>query len=198
MRFPQKTYHKKSDEALMLLICQGDGAAFNILYKRYKDRLYYYFYRMLGNSETLAEDFLQDIFYKIIHKPELYEIKRPFSTWIFSIANNMCKNEYRRKAVRESSKHEMVFETEENPVFENGEGPKVTELIFKMLQTLSEEHRSCFLLYYREEFSVEHIATMLEISPGTVKSRLFNARKKMREKLEKAYPEMIKEVRYEF
>jgi len=71
------------------------------------------------------------------------------------------------------------------------------EVIFKEIQRLTQEHQSCFILFYREEFPVETIAEILSISNGTVKSRLFYARKKIRQILEKNYPELVKEVCYE-
>ncbi|PCJ82810.1 MAG: hypothetical protein COA57_12865, partial [Flavobacteriales bacterium] len=56
----------------MIKICAGDNGSFNELYERYSKRILYYFYRMLGSSEEKAQDFLQDIFMKIIEKPELF------------------------------------------------------------------------------------------------------------------------------
>ena len=105
-RRKNRTY---SDSELMQLIVSGDQAAFSELYNRYKGRLYYYFYRMLGNSSEQANDFLQEIFMKIIEKPESYNPTYTFQTWLFSVANNMCKNEYRRRGVRlEYEVHEAL------------------------------------------------------------------------------------------
>ena len=61
-----------SDSELMQQIVSGDQAAFSELYLRYKSRMYYYFYRMLGNSTDTANDFLQELFMKLIEKPESY------------------------------------------------------------------------------------------------------------------------------
>src|SRR6266568_4196340 len=103
--------NKKSqftDEILIVRMINGDCKAFNTLYARYKDRLLYYFYRMLGNSNEKAQDFLQDIFMKLIDKAETFDSSRKFSTWIFSIAHNMCKNEYRRMVGRTYSEIEPL------------------------------------------------------------------------------------------
>lgn len=86
----KKILNELTDERLMQLITTGDNDAFNILYNRYKNRLLYYFFRMLWNSQELAQDFLQEIFYKIIEKPHLFNPKQNFKKWIFSVANNMC------------------------------------------------------------------------------------------------------------
>lgn len=88
---------QKTDEQLLPAIVNGSSKAFNELYQRYHKRLLYYFFRMLGNNKDLAQDFLQEIFYKVIDKSHLIDPKRKFSTWIFSVAHNMCKNEYRSK-----------------------------------------------------------------------------------------------------
>lgn len=173
-----------SDSELMQLIVSGDQAAFSELYHRYKDRMYYYFYRMLGNSSELANDFLQELFMKTIEKPESYCPAYSFKTWIYSLANNMCKNEYRRRSVRmdyrdyESPEQKYDYPGEPIP-----DPQLVVEKIFLTLDQLGEEHRSAFLLRYREGFSVREIAESLELLEGTVKSRLHYARKILAEKL---------------
>lgn len=97
LRKKTETY---TDEKLMQKITQGDQIAFTILYKRYKNRLYYYFYRMLNNSSNQANDFLQELFMKIVEKPEAFNSEYKFAAWIFTLAGNMCKNEYRKRETR--------------------------------------------------------------------------------------------------
>ncbi len=102
MIFIKRNIEDFTDEMLMRNISTGDRLAFNELYSRYNDRLFYYFYRMLGNCEETANDFLQDIFLKIIDKPELFNPTFSFRKWIFSVAHNMCKNEYRKRENRKT------------------------------------------------------------------------------------------------
>ncbi|HAQ18824.1 MAG TPA: RNA polymerase subunit sigma-70 [Prolixibacteraceae bacterium] len=169
----------------MQQIVSGDHAAFSELYYRYKDRMYYYFYRMLRNSSELANDFLQELFMKLIEKPESYNPNYSFQTWLFSVANNMCKNEYRRSEVRkeyltsEALKPKLDY-ISETPV----EPEQLLEKVFQTLTLLGEEHRSAFLLRYREGFSIKEVAEILELPEGTVKSRLYYAKKMLAEKLE--------------
>lgn len=168
----------------MQQIVAGDQTAFGELYFRYKGRMYYYFFRMLGNQSEQANDFLQELFMKLIEKPESYNPAYPFPTWLFSVANNMCKNEYRRRGVRqEYQEYESVeprIDFQNEPVIE----PElVIEKVFQMLDQLGEEHRSAFVLRYREGFSVREVAEILELPEGTVKSRLFYTRKVLGEKL---------------
>jgi RNA polymerase sigma-70 factor (ECF subfamily) len=168
----------------MQQIVSGDQAAFGELYHRYKDRMYYYFYRMLGNSPDLANDFLQELFMKLIEKPERYNQAYPFSTWLYSVANNMCKNEYRRREIRKEFQAEVSFDAKLNFMNETTFGPEqMIEKVFQTLDQLGEEHRSAFLLRYREGFSMREIAEIQEVPEGTVKSRLFNAKKLLAEKL---------------
>lgn len=169
----------------MKQIVSGDQAAFSELYLRYKSRMYYYFYRMLGNSAEHANDFLQELFLKLIEKPESYNPSYNFSTWLYSVANNMCKNEYRRRSVQneyhsvESLVHLHDFQSDSII-----EPEQIIEKIFQTLDQLGEEHSSAFLLRYREGFSIKEVAEILELPEGTVKSRLFYAKKLLAEKLE--------------
>jgi RNA polymerase sigma-70 factor (ECF subfamily) len=139
---------------------------------------------MLGNSSEQANDFLQELFMKLIEKPESYNPKFPFQTWFYSVANNMCKNEYRRREVRQE------YQATETPVTQLDfiddktiEPEQIVEKIFDTLEELGEEHRSAFLLRYREGFSIKDVAEILELPEGTVKSRLFYAKKMLAEKL---------------
>lgn len=180
-----------SDEELLISVSNGNSDSFNELYSRYKDRLLYYFYRMLSQDKELAKDFLQEIFIKMINKPHLFDPKMKFSTWIFSIANNMCKNEYRRQNIRKDTiNHENpdVFNNEECL---NTDCEPIIQLIFNQLENFNESHKSAFLLKYREGFTVEEISKILELPIGTIKSRLFYIRKKLQENIKNQYPEII-------
>ncbi len=190
MLFGKQTYNKLSDERLMQMLVNGDSMAFNQLYHRYKERLLYYFYRMLFNSREKAQDFVQDLFYRMLDKPYLFDPKRNFSTWIFSIANNMCKNEYRRLEVRKGTTIEGDLDCFYDQETTTKEKNELVEKIFSALNDESEEHRSCFLLKYREGFSIDEISEILDVSKGTVKSRLHYTRKKMQEKFNHLYYEL--------
>ncbi len=166
----------------MQQLSHGNQEAFNQLYDRYKDRLYYYFYRMLGNSESLANDFLQDVFLKIIEKPERFNPDYSFKTWLFSIACNLCKNEYRRREVRKATPN---LNAQIDPILPQAVSQEeLLNRIFDSLEELSAEHRSVFLLHYREGFAIKEIASMLDVAPGTVKSRLYTTRNYLAKKFQ--------------
>jgi RNA polymerase sigma-70 factor (ECF subfamily) len=175
---------EKTDSELMHLIVLGDQAAFGDLYHRYKDRMFYYFYRMLGNSTEQANDFLQELFMKLIEKPESYNPKFSFPTWFYSVANNMCKNEYRRREIRREYQTTEALDPRIDYLNDSSVGlEQLLEKVFATLDQLGEEPRSAFLLRYREGFTIKDIAEILELPEGTVKSRLFYARKVLAEKL---------------
>jgi len=185
---------QKTDEQLISAIPNGCNDAFNELYGRYHKRLLYYFYRMLGNNKDLAQDFMQDIFYKIIDKPHLFDSRRKFSTWIFSIAHNMCKNEYRSKEVRK-----IVVMSENPDSFCDGKNEKsnhelIVAAVFDELKSFDESHRTAFLLKYREGFSIEEISEILELPKGTIKSRLFYTRKKLQEILSVKFADTVENL----
>lgn len=171
----------------MEALANGDQQAFNELYTRYNRRLYYYFYRMLGNDSEVANDFLQDLFLKIIHKPGLYKSGNKFSGWIFAIAHNMCKNEYRRREVRKHIQNEDCPERLEQEISPGTEPDKehLIAQLFAELEGLEESQKSILLLKYKENFSLKEIAEILDLPIGTIKSRLHYARHELSERLKK-------------
>lgn len=186
MIFRKKHTAQLSNEELIAAIKNGDRLAFSELYERFNQRLYYYFYRMLGNDRELANDFLQDIFLKIINKPELFKPEYKFSSWIFTVANNMCKNEYRHREVRK------IVSKDENPdqllsnEDEYEEAIKKENLIaqlFAEIENLEEDQKAILLLKYKENFSLKEISEILDLPVGTIKSRLYYARTALTRKI---------------
>lgn len=170
-------------------ICQGADGALNELYKRYSKPMMYYFYRMLGQEREKAQDFLQDLFLKIIEKPERFDTSRKFSTWIYTVAHNMCKNEYRKLEVRK------IVQRDDNIEVDNGQRPDselhskmFTEALYRELDQLDEDRKTAFLLKYREGFTIEEISKVIECNEGTVKSRLFYTNKRLSERLNAYHP----------
>ena len=188
-----KPYNDQSDERLMELIVRGDERAFGALYDRWQHRLLSYFHRMLWHDRERAEDFLQDLFSKIARRPESYEAGRPFSTWLYSVANNMCKNEYRREEVRRKAR----------PYLDNGNGitaaiegdgvdhERFRDRLDAELDRLDADHRSTFVMRYQEDMAIKEIAAVFGISEGTVKSRLFYTLKKLAERMKEFDPRAL-------
>lgn len=184
----KKKYGQLSDEELMKYSRNGDEAAFAAIYDRYASPLFGYFCRMLKHDREKAEDFVQDLFSKIIHQPGSYDPNRPFKTWLYSIANNMCKNEYRSIAVRQKAgdylSNGSELRTAQNSRVENQHDDAVfREALQSALNELDDKQRSAFVMRYEEELSIKEIAAVFECSEGTVKSRLFYTLRKLNERL---------------
>lgn len=192
MRLFGPSHIKMNDEELMRCIAQGDKRAFDELYKRYANPLLVYFIRMLWKDREKAEDFVHDLFAKIINKPELFDASRAFKTWVYSVANNMCKNEYKKQEVRKNTstgldntyavadQNSNVFNEVQDSIFQEAFQRSLIELDFK--------HKEVFSLRHEDGLSIKEIAEILEISEGTVKSRLFYATKYLSESLKEFNP----------
>lgn len=175
-----------SDEQLMELIIQRDRQAFAILYDRYSGRLMNYFMKMLWNNREQSEDLLQELFLKIAKQPELFDINRSFKAWVYTVANNLCKMEYRK-----SGRKGVSVSLDNAPQLAD-HGPGITERIDKkafaaklkeVLQGIDEPHKSTFMLRYFEELSLKEISLIHNCSEGTVKSRLFYTLRKIAARL---------------
>lgn len=192
MRLIRPQYKTLSDEDLMIAIGKGDQRAFDEIYHRYSGPLLGYFIRMLWKDREKAEDFVHDIFSKIVRKPELFDPTRKFKTWVFSVANNMCKNEYKKQEVRKNTsngldEHYAVGDSSTDVFSEVHEGFFRAEFE-ECLAALDEKHSESFKLRHIEGLSIKEIADVLEISEGTVKSRLFYATKYLAESLKEFNP----------
>jgi RNA polymerase sigma-70 factor, ECF subfamily len=177
------SYRDHTDEALIPLVAQGITPAFDELYRRYSQKMFSYFFRMLWKNKELAEDQVQELFLKIIREAGRFDITRSFSTWLYSIAHNMCKNEYRKEEVRmkyAKTKTTDVATTEEKSV----EMQQFRVAVSQCINQLTEEKKSLFILRFQEHLSVPQISTILNIPEGTIKSRLFYLLKEMKEELQ--------------
>lgn len=182
--FFRKKYTHLSDEELMLDMSKGQSKAFDELYKRYQERMYRYFYRMLGQDTSKAQDFAQDLFIKLIEKPHLFDANRKFSTWVYKIASNMCKNEYRRQNISFFN----IEDYEQLPSEAIAIPLQLDQKIFsnhlkEAIELLKPAHKLCFILRYQEDLSIKEISQIVECPEGTVKSRLHHALKNLAQHL---------------
>lgn len=197
MKLFKTSYNDYTDEVLMQKITSGDKRAFNAVYERYATPLLNYFFRMLWKDREKAEDFVHDLFTKIIQKPESFDATRSFKTWIYSVANNMCKNEYKRQEVRSGTKNGLeeyvaVADDSFNALTETHHVLFGTEFQEK-LNELDEKHKEAFIYRHIEGLSIKEIAEILKISEGTIKSRIFYATKYLAEALRHYQPEKNKQ-----
>ncbi len=169
---------RKTDEELMRWVQRGDQRALTELYNRYARKLVRYFHRMLWRDDSKAQDFLHDLFIKIIERPEQFDPERKFSTWIYSAAFNMCKNEYRRQSVRQGVQHEVNMTNEKNPEA-TLDAKEFMETLDRILNQSEESDRNLFVLRYELEMPLSQIAEIFECPEGTIKSRIFYLKRKL-------------------
>ena len=191
MKLFRPKYSSLTDEALMIALSKGDKMAFNELYQRYSGQLRGYFMNMLWRDKEKAEDFVHDLFAKIIRNPDYFDVNRSFKTWLFSVASNMCKNEYKKIEVRKNTSNGVedyrnVSST--NNVLNEVQDVQFKEAFEETLETLDEKHREVFTLRHFDGLSMKEIAEIMEINEGTVKSRLFYATKQLAEQLKSFNP----------
>lgn len=185
-------YAELSDEQLMSYLEKGDKSAFDEIYFRYAKIMLSYFRRMLWNDQEKAEDFVHDLFAKIIKKPESFDAGRSFKTWFFSVANNMCKNEYKKQEVRKGTfnglDESFSVRDHQTDVMSEVQDQFFGKAFEHHLEKLDTKHSEVFKLRHLEGLSIKEIAEVLSANEGTIKSRLFYATKYLAESLKEFNP----------
>ena len=161
-------YSSYTDNELMQSIVDKDTRAFSELYDRYNGVLVSYFYKMLWQDKEKAQDFMQDLFAKIIEKPHQFDVKRSFKTWMFSVANNMCKNEYRKQAVRKNTSYDLdeSYQIKDTAMdaMDKLQDSLFSEKLNVELDKLDEKQKSTFVMRYVQDMPIKEIAETLDCS----------------------------------
>ena len=160
---------------------KGDLGAFDEMVRRYQRRVYGVAMRILRRHQV-ADDVTQDAFIRAYEALGSFDLSRPFGPWITRIVSNLAINQLRSPRWREDELPEGHAETSSSaadPLEQVLEG-EARRLLAEALGTLPVEQRTVFVLRTAEEMSYQQIAETLDISPGTVMSRLSRAREKLR------------------
>lgn len=187
------------DERSLIRQCQkGDMQAFRQLVERYEGRIYGLACSMLGDSE-MAKDAAQEAFIRVYGALERFEGRSSFYTYLYRIATNVCLTFAQREQRRpDRISIEGMQEVNEMTLdrFWGTDKPQndidalgLREEIEKVLDHLSPDHRAVVVLKDIEDLSQEEIADVLDVSIGTVKSRLSRARARLRDLLMPLYRE---------
>lgn len=183
---PDVDFSHLDDETLVVRTQRGDAAAFDVLVKRYKERLYATVYHMTSNHED-ANDLVQDAFIKAYNSIHGFKGHSSFYTWIYRIAVNRTinfikrrrnKNQYSLDDVDGSIQTDPDFVELMSHVTPRREAG-LNELHVKLneaLQRLSEDHRAVVTMHDVQGMTHADIARVMKCSEGTVRSRLFYAR----------------------
>ncbi len=160
---------------------KGDQDAFAQIVETYQNPVYNLCYRMLGTPQA-AEDAAQESFWRAYKNLHRYDLKRPFATWLLSIAAHYCIDQQRRKRLPTMDLNEIIEFSAEDPA-PNPESSlmnvEFSDKVQNQLAQLSENDRAVLILRYWHEYSENEICQALSISKSAVKSRLHRARKHM-------------------
>ena len=178
----------KTDDELVVLAQQGKRLALEELFERHYTRIFGVCRRMLRHEDD-ACDAAQESFLAITRNLQKFSREAAFSTWAYSIAVNVCKDELKRRQRQSVLPPEAeVFEANS---YQNtpGEVVEVTVDVQTALAQLKEEYRTALVLREQAELSYDEIAELLEVPVGTVRSRIARGRAELVRLLKLAEPE---------
>jgi len=182
------------DAALMLRVKEGDTGAFTELVEKYKQPVMNLVYRTVHDA-TEAEDLAQNVFVQVFKSAPRYKSTAKFSTWLFTIARNLCLNEIRRRSRHPTESLDTPHPEQEDQPLHQFEDKKTAsppetllhgELARKIddaLADLPENQRSAVLLCRQEDLSYEEIAEILGCSVSATKSLIHQGRETLKERL---------------
>ena len=175
------------DSGVVSAFLEGEQRAFDELVNRYQNRLLNFVYRTTGDRER-AEDLVQEVFVRVYRHIHRFDRSRKFSTWIYTIASNLAKNELRNRSRNPLVLFQTIrrnWEDDDRPLQFEDPGSRPDDLYRKRhlrqvvedaVEKLPPHHRNVFVLRELEGKSYEEIAEITSCNLGTVKSRLNRAR----------------------
>ena len=183
------------DSAVVTAFLGGEERAFQELVERYQTRLLNFIYRTIGDRER-AEDLVQEVFIRVYRHLHRFDRSKKFSTWAYTIASNLAKNELRNRSRNPLVLFQAItknWQDEDRPLQFEDETTRpddlyrkrhLRELVERATARLPEHHREVFVLRELEGKSYEEIAEITSCNLGTVKSRLNRARTSFAEIIE--------------
>jgi len=182
------------DAALMLRVKRGDRAVFAELVEKYQQPVMNFVFRSL-RDEIEAEDLAQNVFLQVYKSRARYKQTAKFSTWLFTIARNLCLNEIRRRSRHPAESIEEAHAEHEDLPRQQYEDKsqiappekllhgELAQKIEEALAGLPENQRTAILLCRQDELSYEEIAEILDCSLSATKSLIHRGRETLKEKL---------------
>jgi RNA polymerase sigma-70 factor (ECF subfamily) len=181
----------ETDEKLMLRVGQGESALFNELVRRYTKRMVNLAYQITGDR-SLAEDIAQETFFRAYKSAARYAEIAKFSTWLYTIAINLCRNELRRRKFKPFSLEEMAEREDEGKIRidiadettkpdMDLEKKELTALVRQAIARVPEKFRTALVLRDIQGLAYDEIGAMLGLPEGTVKSRINRGRLQVKE-----------------
>jgi RNA polymerase sigma-70 factor (ECF subfamily) len=174
----EKSVIEDSDFILIRAYIEGDESAFAKLVNLHKDKVRNLVFLTLGDAE-FVDDISQDVFISVYHKLKEFRFESKFTTWLYRITVNKCRDYLRKKRVRsiftpiKESHHELSIKT-------HPENIDIPQLVRKGIDKLPEKLKIPLILRDIDGLSYKEIAEKLDCEVGTVKSRIFRARESLR------------------
>ncbi|CEG57039.1 sigma-70 family RNA polymerase sigma factor [Legionella fallonii] len=168
-----------SDDQLVRLAQNGNSKAYNILLGRYHHKIQQIIYFYI-HEQASVNDLSQEVLLKVYRYLDYFKEESSFSTWLYKITQNTIKNYFRAVNLRSDSEKQYVHQ-QYNSIGNSPEHALINiefgEQIESAISRLSEELRICYGMYLFEGYSYEDIAKKMHCPIGTVRSRIFRARK---------------------
>ncbi|HEX9730192.1 MAG TPA: sigma-70 family RNA polymerase sigma factor [Gemmatimonadales bacterium] len=192
---PSTPVRTQTDSEVVAAYLAGDHMAFDRLVERYQRRLLNFVYRTIGDRER-GEDLVQEVFIRVHRHLHRFDQTKKFSTWIYTIASNLAKNELRNRSRNPLVLFQTIkkhWEADHRPLqFEDSHyrpddlfrKRHLRELVEWAVAQLPEHHRIVFVLRELEGKTYEEIAEITDCNLGTVKSRLNRARHRFAQVIE--------------
>lgn len=193
--FALKLSPQTSDQELIAAVLEGSESAFAQLVDRYKDRVF----RLLGRycrDLVECEDLAQDVFLKVFRKLHTFQQNSAFYTWLYRIAVNAATDHLSRAS------HRRLRLVEDDRLLDRGSddahaptapllAAELAAVTRQIVDGLPEKYRTILILREFEELSYTEIAAVLQIQLGTVESRLFRARQRFKDQLQRSHPDLV-------
>lgn len=175
------------DFSLIKRFIDGDELVFSELLKRHKEKVRNIIYLTLSNTEGV-DDIAQEVFITVYRHLKSFRFESQFTTWLYRITINKCKDHLRKKNIRSI----FLPLKDDEPVFESiNEDTDIKHIVRNAIETLPDKLRIPLVLKDLEGFSYQEIADTMECEIGTVKSRIFRAREALKKILKPLEKELM-------
>jgi len=168
------------------MVKSGNKDVFGILVERYKKKAFYLALKLVGDPDE-AMDISQEAFIRVYHARKRYDETKSFFSWFYTVLSNLAKNCLKKGRIR--AEYRKTVQNEKMPENNNRaippdvilEADETRKMVWEAIEKLSFEHREIIVLRHFEDFSYEEIAKAVRIPIGSVMSRLYYARKQLKE-----------------
>lgn len=188
----------RDEQTLIRRLKARDEHAFRAFVQQYQDKVFNLVFRMLGDAQE-AEDLSQEVFITVFKSIDSFRGDAQFSTWLYRIAVNHCKNRFKYMKRRARGRTQTLEDVHEGAMNDNplqgrlprpdnmALGKELESVVQRAIAALDEEHRVLIILRDIEHMPYGEIATITGLNAGTVKSRLHRARVALKDKVRRSY-----------